>query len=299
MAAGDRQQQRCWMVCALLLALAAAVGGQSVELKPLGCDCSDIDPREGFDGPPIEGTCSLQRQWGQCDEPFLLNTIEEIPEGYCQITCGRCPCCKTYRQIALDEGFQEFVNAMDATNMGEYLDNPGFMASFLVPPEGSIYEWLQPKSNVAIDATTLSAAEKANLQALLQIHIVLPEARANAPWTSPFFLDGVHMATMEGRALAVRQTGGQAVILNGQTNQVNLLGGDKEACKGFLLLVDGVLTPEHSGIDASNVPGVEAHLFDSTPSAQDTDPTLPAWPANYGPLGYHDTVNPVVEPQRG
>ncbi|CAD7703312.1 unnamed protein product [Ostreobium quekettii] len=296
-------QRRCrsWIVRAVVLAaLAATARSQSVALENAGCDCSDIDPRVAHDGPPIEGNCILQREWGQCAEPFLLDTIEEIPEGYCQITCGRCDCCKTYRELALEEGFLEFVSAMDAAELGDVLDNPGFMASLLVPPEGSIAEWLKLPSTGQISAVTISAADKANLQGMLKIHVVMPEVRANAPWTTPFFLDGVHMMTMEGRALAVRDKGGQVVIHNGKSSKVHLLGGDKEACKGFIHFVDGVLTPDAKGIPGSKVPAIDdipEHIANPPKSDVHGLPSLPAWPARLGPFGFWDTVNPVAQPQ--
>ncbi len=49
--------------------------------NPIGCDCSDVEVRNDFDGPRSEFTCLQQVEYGNCEQDFMLHTIKEIPEG--------------------------------------------------------------------------------------------------------------------------------------------------------------------------------------------------------------------------
>ncbi|CAD7698804.1 unnamed protein product [Ostreobium quekettii] len=49
------------------------------------CSCSDIPPRGS------KSTCAEQRSFGKCNAIWMRSTAE-IPEAFCQVTCGRCPC---------------------------------------------------------------------------------------------------------------------------------------------------------------------------------------------------------------
>lgn len=59
--------------------------------------------------------------------------------GYCQISCGRCSCCPTLTQAALQAGLTEFVWAMNRsyTNV-ENLDQPGLMATVMAPDNNAM-----------------------------------------------------------------------------------------------------------------------------------------------------------------
>eukprot|EP01024_Parvocaulis_polyphysoides_P031660 TRINITY_DN28532_c0_g1_i4.p1 TRINITY_DN28532_c0_g1~~TRINITY_DN28532_c0_g1_i4.p1 ORF type:complete len:517 (+),score=75.33 TRINITY_DN28532_c0_g1_i4:186-1736(+) len=50
-----------------------------------GCACTDISPiGSTFD-------CRTQSRFGKCEAAWMLDTRED-PNGYCQISCGRCTC---------------------------------------------------------------------------------------------------------------------------------------------------------------------------------------------------------------
>lgn len=141
------------------------------------------------------------------------------------------------------------------------------------------------------------------LEALLKLHILPPVEPLNAVWTTPFFVDGEYLETLEGRHLAVSTKPDAVVISNGGKNKAHLLAGDKETCKGYIHLVDGLLKPEHKGIKDPPLP--EHGLFDNFfisdvqqgPLLVDGLPPLPAWATQLGPFGPQDTINPVAQPQ--
>jgi hypothetical protein len=49
--------------------------------NPIGCECSDVEVRNGFDGPVADFNCLQQVEFGNCEQDFMLHTIKEIPEG--------------------------------------------------------------------------------------------------------------------------------------------------------------------------------------------------------------------------
>lgn len=59
--------------------------------------------------------------------------------GYCQISCGRCSCCPTLAQAALQAGLTEFSWAMNrSTTNVESLNQPGLVATVLAPDDNAM-----------------------------------------------------------------------------------------------------------------------------------------------------------------
>ena len=63
--------------------------------------------------------------------------------GYCQTTCGRCPCCQTVSQVLAARGLTSFLAALQATPLGFQLAQPGFMATVLAPSNAAFTTFLK------------------------------------------------------------------------------------------------------------------------------------------------------------
>lgn len=64
------------------------------------------------------------------------------PTGYCQISCGRCDCCKSMDKILKQQGLNMFAWALNFTEYGEYIAMPGFMATLLAPTDDAMNDML-------------------------------------------------------------------------------------------------------------------------------------------------------------
>jgi len=195
--------------------------------------CSDVDPRVTHDGPPQEFQCFEQKEFGKCEEQYMQNTINELPEGYCQITCGRCDCCSTFASLAEANGLTEFVLAMEAAGMGDLLENTGWMATLLVPTNGALKDW---RNSHGMDWEELVGDEglRGELEEIMKLHVIVPLASINALWTKPFFWDGVKVGSMSEThpELEVASSNGE-ISFKGPLNDVRLLGTEWEACKVY------------------------------------------------------------------
>lgn len=83
------QQQAAWgkcgatfmkVYCGCTCGAAATAGAASSNTS---CTCSDIQPNHYF--------CSDEAKWQKCGQGYM-KPDSQVPEGYCQITCGRCQC---------------------------------------------------------------------------------------------------------------------------------------------------------------------------------------------------------------
>ena len=68
--------------------------------------------------------------------------------GYCQITCGRCPCCQTVSQVLAARGLTSFLAAVQATPLGFQLAQPGFMATVLAPTNAAFTTFLKGEAGL-------------------------------------------------------------------------------------------------------------------------------------------------------
>ncbi|GAB4815402.1 hypothetical protein N2152v2_002448 [Parachlorella kessleri] len=48
------------------------------------CTCSDVNPNQYL--------CEDEARWGKCRNDYITKTTPDLPEGFCQLSCGRCPC---------------------------------------------------------------------------------------------------------------------------------------------------------------------------------------------------------------
>ena len=147
---------------------------QIVPPPPVPCPCSDVRLRAGFDLPPDPIGCFEQAQLGKCScapcsinhpahfmrlpphvrrrvcataasqngaafrDPAMMLTVDEVPEGYCQISCGRCECCATVLEVLREEGFAVLADAVVAVGLDSILSNPGFETTMLAPSDDAM-----------------------------------------------------------------------------------------------------------------------------------------------------------------
>ena len=100
---------------------------------PRACNCTDVYPHVGYNAGVVSSCLEMQR-YKKCGEPFMMNAIKELPEGYCQVTCGRCSCCKplwdTMQGMSDLSMFRDYASAVGLT---DDLKNPGIMWTVLAP----------------------------------------------------------------------------------------------------------------------------------------------------------------------
>lgn len=98
------------------------------------------------------GSCTWLIPLGEVCNP---NLCDEFPSasgvdnlvfriGYCQISCDRCDCCSTFKELATVNGLGEMIDLMEASGMDpeEYHANPAWMGTVLVPRPGAFANWL-------------------------------------------------------------------------------------------------------------------------------------------------------------
>jgi hypothetical protein len=205
---------------------------------PNNCQCSDAPPRWYGSGDVIT-TCLDAKRDGQCWANFMFGgDADLIAEHFCQITCGRCNCCKDLYETIREYGGTEFLRLVDRdSEVREFLQEAGNAATILVPTNEAMRDiWVD------------------DANAVLKYHI-LPPNGVNALWTTPFMSLGVEMQTMlSGAALTTEkfalpknttwEGGLTGFQIQGRNNAVNVVRSDvASACKGYITFIDGVLKP--------------------------------------------------------
>ncbi|GBF96782.1 hypothetical protein Rsub_09638 [Raphidocelis subcapitata] len=237
------------LLAALLLlpAPARAAPAKAEEDNPLPCQCTDVDPRTTFIE-PAQFTCWQQYKFGQCGQDFIKATILEIPEGYCQITCGSCTCCPPLLNATLSAGLSEFAWALGlsaAANRTEDPSQPGLMMTYLAPNDNAmrdLFAKLGGKERILSDPGV-----RDKLGAIMDLHQLPPLNSTRAVWTSPFLLPGARPASLAGPGLLEVSgvdagTGAIAIRSPGSTAKIGSRR-DVYACKGFVNELDWYLLP--------------------------------------------------------
>lgn len=130
-------------------------------------------------------TCFYHRVYGSCNADFLFDADAELaPEGFCQMSCGRCSCCSPPADVARQAGGTRFLQALEAAGLSlkELLSHPGLTATVLVPTDAAWEAFLTSLGPLAQNPGVL--------QQVIKFHILPPESRRNALWTSPFLALG-------------------------------------------------------------------------------------------------------------
>lgn len=207
------------------------------------CQCSDADPRWYASGQIIQ-TCLEAKRMGKCWDQFMFGgDADLIPEHYCQITCGRCNCCKSFYDLIQQYGGNEFLSLVDRDGeIKDYLKEVGNTATVLVP------------SNEAIQNAKKEYGSSLDIKNVLKYHI-LPPNKYNALWSTPFMALGPEMETMNTNAAPLQSSkfpipanttwegGLSGFTITGAKNSAKVLQSDINACKGYVTFIDSVLIP--------------------------------------------------------
>ena len=80
----NRMRLAVLAVCAVVGSMQWPGGDPSIPqwTEPVGIDClcSDVSPRVA-DTETVNTTCPIQKAEGNCGQPFMLNSVKELPEG--------------------------------------------------------------------------------------------------------------------------------------------------------------------------------------------------------------------------
>lgn len=236
--------------------------GDAGDTSPIDvpCQCSDADPRRDIDQ-EVGTTCFFHRVYGACNADFMFDANAELaPEGFCQISCSRCSCCVSPSEIIASLGGNRFLQAAAAAQppLTDMLSHPGFVGTILVPSDAA-FDALQAQLGPL-------AQNPAVLQQIVKMHILPPEARRNALWTSPFMVLGPKIRTMyDGPAVLTAQKvepypagvtwqgGLTGFTLTGPHNAATVVKSDVPACKSYVTVIDTVLLPfDPAAVNPSN-----------------------------------------------
>lgn len=108
--------------------------------------------------------------------PLPLTTQSYLQElvyddGFCEISCGRCPCCSEPTTVLKQLGATRFLQALDVAqpSLLDLLSQPGFTGTILVPTDAAWDAALAQHASLLQDPSVL--------QQILKFHILPPEPR--------------------------------------------------------------------------------------------------------------------------
>lgn len=241
-------------LAAALLAVCLLLAGRRASCQsggaanPLSCTCTDVDPRVGEDKHLkfVEQRCFRHWQKGECDKGFMFSAIQELSEGYCQITCSRCDCCRTLRNVAADEGLTDWIWAMETAGLGRLFTNPGWEVAALVPKNGALDPMLATFGWTRADVESDVGKQRA-LQEVLKFNIIPAIPDFWAVYTAPFVEAGMEMHTLfdDNATLRVNkwETGGTGFQGPHGSATVQDSDWDKPSCKGYIDITDKYVLP--------------------------------------------------------
>eukprot|EP00873_Tetraselmis_striata_P025338 jgi/Tetstr1/445602/TSEL_003408.t1 len=161
------------------------------------CVCTDVKPF--IADSDAENGCRKQREWGKCETIPGLYAPEELPEGWCQITCGRCTCCQSPARVAFENNLTSFLwlahhaDRLRSFNSGEDLLNPGSMFTIFAPTNAAVQERLKSLGFgylLTSPYTDPDPGAKNVLKLIVSAHISPALPVSEALWTSPFLSQG-------------------------------------------------------------------------------------------------------------
>ncbi|GLC36965.1 hypothetical protein PLESTM_000523400 [Pleodorina starrii] len=248
------------LLSALANILTAAVTSTAVQqqrttpkstLKPndpqlgIPCGCSDVDPRDSFLRAKVDYSCFDQARFGACGQSFMLETPEEVPEGYCQISCGRCSCCPTLDSVLRDKGLEMFRWLLGFSDEGAKIKLPGYMVTLLAPTDSAVWAALNRLGYKSKEDVERDSNAKNVLADIGRYHVLAPVEPLKATWTTPFMRSNIEMytAVSNGKTVTARQDNGGKVTIQSPKSSANVVERDIYACKGYVQVLDAVLIP--------------------------------------------------------
>ncbi|KAG2450010.1 hypothetical protein HYH02_000114 [Chlamydomonas schloesseri] len=253
-AAGSLPVLQLLVIAAALAVLAPrhSMGSKVEPWRPplaIPCGCSDIAVRDSFLAANVAYSCYDQALFGACSQPFIMQTPEDVKDGYCQISCGRCPCCPTLDSVLASKGLEMFRWLLSFSDMGERTRRPGFMATLLAPQDGAVWTALNKLGYTSKEQVAGDANAKTILADLGRYHVLPPVQPLNATWTAPFLRRGVKLwtsmsAPSEASLITANVDAGSGdIYLTSPKAKARVVERDVYACKGFIQVIDSVLVP--------------------------------------------------------
>jgi hypothetical protein len=203
--------------------------------------CSDVEPRDDFTKVNVKFTCFQQANYGVCNQPFMMATPEEVPEGYCQISCGRCPC-KTFAD-KLKTTNPSFLWLISLTDLADQISRPGYSVTILAPSDAAVDKFVASMGYKDRNALEKDNAFRWKLRSILSIHFLPPTPDIKALWTSPFMYGDVKMRHADKGYLSASVGKDSIIRISGPSNSALVIGDrDFPTCKGYIQQIDSVLT---------------------------------------------------------
>jgi len=146
-------------------------------------------------------------------------------------------------------GGERFLQAVDAAGLSfkDLFAHPGFVGTILMPTDGAFEEALAKYGATLQNPSVLAQ--------IIKFHVLPPEPKRNALWTSPFLSLGPTLYTMsDGPAVlssakfdlpsdASWRGGLTGFDIKGPYNSASVVKSDVPACKSYITVVDSVLLP--------------------------------------------------------
>lgn len=185
----------------------------------------------------------------------MFDTVEEVPEGYCQITCNRCTCCKPVLQVVQDRStatgdYKTFLRLAALVNVTNDLNNPGFEWTIFVPSDQGFQQTISDMGQSNFDTFQRNYG-RPGLQALLRAHVI-PPTPGYVALSTPFFADGHSFATSAGQQVRVQRPStakaGDGSFRLASINSVGLDSLDVPACKSNVIFLDKAIQIDLSSL---------------------------------------------------
>ncbi|GAX80921.1 hypothetical protein CEUSTIGMA_g8356.t1 [Chlamydomonas eustigma] len=207
--------------------------------NPLACACSDVDPRDDFTKVNVTYSCWEQSGFlGVCNQSFMLATPEEVPEGYCQISCGRCACCSTFAEVLTSKA-PMFLWMLNLTSFGPLITRPGYYATLLAPTDSAVWNMLKQKGYTRQQAEH----DPSWVSNIVRMHVLPPTADISAVWTTPFMQKSAKLYhSIDGGYIGAETYNG-GVLLSGPKSKAWITELDIPVCKGYIDIIDNVILP--------------------------------------------------------
>lgn len=213
----------------------------------LPCQCSDAAPRNP-DTQTVTSSCFFQRAFNNCQLEYMFDADAELAaEGFCQMSCDRCNCCSPPSEVLRTLGANTFSQVIETAGFKDLFDHTGLTATIFVPTDEAM--------QAAVSALGPLAQNKDILAQIVKFHIVPPEPRTKALWTTPFFSLGPTLFTLydgpetlstskfELPSGTTWRGGLTGFNVSGPVNSARVTQGDVMACKSYFNVIDTVLLP--------------------------------------------------------
>ncbi|GMH35479.1 hypothetical protein BSKO_03347 [Bryopsis sp. KO-2023] len=202
------------------------------------CPCSDAVPSGAFN-------CMQVRFQDECELQSILKGPADVPEGFCEVTCGRCDCCTDMLTMSSRRGldtfrkiFQTMADAEGSRSIARSLQNPSFATTVFAPTNDAFSRMLH-----LLNMTVDDFLEQPSLMnQVMTYHVLLGPTATSSEELSTGFL-GTTLPTVNSAAFVSLNTSGPILGVDGIGSYANVLVPDVFSCKSIFHVVDEVLLP--------------------------------------------------------